>query len=449
MPNAVEDTEIVRKGKRGYGRLYKRDGAGKEHPVTSKVKGAFWLEYRVEGKRFRVPLRDEEGEPVRDRRRAEKARERIVTPLVATTETERWEAVQAKVAAARRTEQQAHIECAPLRIDGTWDAYRKSTRRPDSGERTLADYRSYLRRFTEWLKGVHPRIENIGGVTTNLAAEYAGELSTAGVSANTFNKHISFLRLLFDVLSERVGLGQNPFGGITRKKQRINSRRELAIAEVTELLTRGQGDLPLLVGIGVFTGLRLGDCATLQWSNIDPARRIITRVPNKTARSRPDKLVKIGVPQILAERLKAISANKRGTYVLPRVAALYKKDPTKLSRRIQRHFINCGIDIHRPGTGRQILRDKDGQPVRDKKGNVKLAAPTGVRAVVETGFHSLRHTYVSLHAERGTPAAVLQDNVGHTNPAMTQHYAHVSDRAAKEYADSLAQALIGDGDKIR
>ena len=68
------------------------------------------------------------------------------------------------------------------------------------------------------------------------------------------------------------------------------------------------------------------------------------------------------------------------------------------------------------------------------------------RAVVEVGFHSLRHTYVSLHAERGTPAAILQDNVGHSNPAMTRHYTHISELSAKEYAGVLP-ALLEAGPK--
>jgi len=54
--------------------------------------------------------------------------------------------------------------------------------------------------------------------------------------------------------------------------------------------------------------------------------------------------------------------------------------------------------------------------------------------VVEVGFHSLRHTYVSLHAERGTPQAVVQAIVGHGNPAMTAHYTHIGEETARQVA---------------
>jgi len=54
--------------------------------------------------------------------------------------------------------------------------------------------------------------------------------------------------------------------------------------------------------------------------------------------------------------------------------------------------------------------------------------------VVEVGFHSLRHTYVSLHAERGTPQSVVQAIVGHGSPAMTAHYTHIGEETARQVA---------------
>ncbi|MBU0716126.1 MAG: hypothetical protein KJ964_12285, partial [Verrucomicrobia bacterium] len=48
-----------------------------------------------------------------------------------------------------------------------------------------------------------------------------------------------------------------------------------------------------------------------------------------------------------------------------------------------------------------------------------------------------RHTWVSLHAARGTPQSVIQDSVGHANPAMTAHYTHVSEATARDVALTL------------
>ena len=62
--------------------------------------------------------------------------------------------------------------------------------------------------------------------------------------------------------------------------------------------------------------------------------------------------------------------------------------------------------------------------------------------MVEVGFHSLRHTYVSLHAERGTSQAVIQANVGHGSPSMTAHYTHIGKDAARQAATALDYGIV-------
>ena len=50
--------------------------------------------------------------------------------------------------------------------------------------------------------------------------------------------------------------------------------------------------------------------------------------------------------------------------------------------------------------------------------------------MVEVGFHSLRHSFVSLCRQSNAPLAVVEAIVGHSNPAMTRHYTHVGAVAA-------------------
>ncbi|OQC17237.1 MAG: Phage integrase family protein [Lentisphaerae bacterium ADurb.Bin082] len=61
----------------------------------------------------------------------------------------------------------------------------------------------------------------------------------------------------------------------------------------------------------------------------------------------------------------------------------------------------------------------------------------------------MRYSYISHNAEAGTPAAVIQRNAGHSNPAMTEHYTRISDEAAVKYAAALAlpqpEAAEGEG----
>ena len=91
-------------------------------------------------------------------------------------------------------------------------------------------------------------------------------------------------------------------------------------------------------------------------------------------------------------------------------------------------FNKCGINTAKAGTGTEIKEDEQGK---------KKRVSTGKRAIVEHGFHSFRYSYISHHAEAGTPQAVIQKNAGHKNPAMTEHYTQISDNSAIKTSNVL------------
>jgi integrase len=169
---------------------------------------------------------------------------------------------------------------------------------------------------------------------------------------------------------------------------------------------------------------------------VDLDRGLIRRVPNKTAKS--GKPVLIGIPAALLAKLSETPTDRRKGYVLPKYAELYTYRnadgrPSKqamISIEIQAHFKACGIETHRAGTGYKT------EPDPNKPGKT-IEVYTGRRAVLDVGFHSLRHTYVSMHAQAGTPQAMIQANVGHSNPAMTAHYTHVNEESARTAAGVL------------
>ena len=83
---------------------------------------------------------------------------------------------------------------------------------------------------------------------------------------------------------------------------------------------------------------------------------------------------------------------------------MYGREPSMVTNRVQKIFRECGIKTQvEQGEGRKALTD--------------------------VGFHSLRHTFVSLSANAGAPLAIVQAIVGHSNPAMTRHYFHEQEGA--------------------
>ena len=430
--------------KRGHGRLYKRDGNGKEHPAQSRVHGVFWLEFRVDGKRKREALRRPDGSPITKLKEAEGERARRMRPFAASRKVEKLKDVQSLLSEAEADQAEAERELVPApALEDVWGVYLRSQSRPDSGPVTLADYERHYRKLFEWLGANHSDLQTLDQVTRDIALRYAQFLDPVNgkgrVSPNTFNKRIGFLRLLFRVMGEEGGVQTNPFEKIKRRKLRTNSRRELTVEEVFKVLSTAEGEMALLLGLGYYTGLRRGDCCTLLWSEVDLVRGIIKRIPNKVrGRSANPEPVKIGIAPDLRRALSQTPPKRRRGFVLPGMAKLYN-DPSRrdrISRMIAAHFDTCGIKCVRPGTGR--YRD----PV------TKEWVSTGKRAITDYGFHSLRYSYISHHAERGTPQAVIQANAGHRNPAMTEHYTRISDETARRVAATLTlPAPDGEGDE--
>ncbi|OPY88928.1 MAG: site-specific tyrosine recombinase XerD [Smithella sp. PtaU1.Bin162] len=400
--------------KRGQGHILKRG--------TS-----YYLRFCIDGQIITKVLRDEVGAAIKNQRDAEKARDVIMSAYAAKDKKElRKSAVNALMTAETKAEIAADIANPPLRIKEAWQAYLDSQGKPDSGERTLKDYEGYFNKFASWIAKNHANKIFMRDVTEEIAANYATYLNKSGLSANSFNKNISFMNLLYNTLEKAIRLKKeknneaaeekkSPFdrGFITRKELKKQSRREFTIDEIRRILDSAEGDLLLLLEIGIFTGLRLGDACTLKWGEIDLTRRIIKRTLNKTG---GDPIL-IGIPRLLQESLEAIPAKARVGYLLPEIAEIYQNVNTRprIVRKLQEHFKKCGIATWKAGTGGE----------------------TGKRAVVEVGFHSLRHSYVSLLAASGAPVALIQKQVGHANPEMTNHYLHMDESGARQLAEAL------------
>ena len=383
--------------------------------------GSFYVQWRVNGKAFSKVLTDENGKAITDRRKAEHEKLKVTSPLPTPDEASALQSVTAKLEGRRaelaQLEDQQH---PPLPLAAAWTEFLKAPNRPDSGTATLRQYGFQFGAFADWLQEKHPDVATLRAVSKQIAEEYATHLLASGLSTNTYNKHLNLLGLVFRVLKAKARITENPWSDIQRKRLATHTRRELTVDELRRICDAASGELRLLLALGVYTGLRLGDCATLRWGEVDLPRSIIRRVPNKTARSRPDKDVRVPIHPTLGKMLAEIQTETRTGCVLPETAALYQNRIDLVTDLVQRHFIACGIRPHRPGTGQN-----------------------GKRAVVEVGFHSLRHTFVSLCRESNAPLAVVESIVGHSNPAMTRHYTHVGEVAAGQAVAALP-AVIGE-----
>jgi len=52
-------------------------------------------------------------------------------------------------------------------------------------------------------------------------------------------------------------------------------------------------------------------------------------------------------------------------------------------------------------------------------------------------FHDMRHSFITLMAERNVPLPVVQSMVGHMSAEMTRYYTQISERAQREAVELL------------
>lgn len=319
------------------------------------------------------------------------------------------------------------VDAVNIPISNIWPLYLKSSSRPDSGDRTLKDYENKIEAFVEWMKDNRPAFVMIRQITKAVADDFLESIWKDGVSERTFNTYLQPLKLVFGEIMEKAGLEINPFSHITLKKVKTHGRRELTEKELKAVIkllddegtaVNGRQEFKTLFTIGIFTGLRLGDAATLAKSSIMLDRKIISLVPRKTEKTEKTVVIPIH-PYLFDEIIKAVKRSEDSEYLMPSIASKYLNNPFELSREIADIFTKAGI-----------------QTIKSIHGIRR------VKNVPEVDFHSLRHSFVSFCASAGIPLSIVQSIVGHSSPAMTKHYAHLGDEPLKNAIAALP--AIGD-----
>ena len=233
-----------------------------------------------------------------------------------------------------------------LPLAEVWWEYVKSPNRNELAKATLDGKRQVWMQFAKWMEHFYPPVKDLGGVTSDMIAEYLACLR-ADVCATTYNARVCVLREIFHVLAKKAGIEEDPWEGVRLRPDDSHSRRELTMEELKRLLATAEslagrsaynggnlagrsaynagetwerrregttdnfGEWKTLFLIGIYTGLRLGDCCTLDWSQIDIARGVIQLVPKKTRRHH-QRIVTIPIHPALGQALLANAGYEMG-----------------------------------------------------------------------------------------------------------------------------------------
>lgn len=350
--------------------------------------GRWTMRVGIKGKRYSRSTR------TTDREKAEKFLERFLSPL--------------------------GLGSRRLPLADVWLEYVKSPDRRDLAPSTLNSKRLVWMEFARWMEHHHLEIGNLAEISHEAIAEYLACIR-AEVCASTYNARICVLREIFHVLAARAGLVDDPWEGVRLHADDCHSRRELTLDEIEELMkaaTKAGGEWRRLFTIGIYTGLRLGDCCRLAWNSVNLERGVIQLIPTKTRKHAHGQPVTIPIhPQLKAELSSPIpeSPSTRpscstwlsSSFVNPTLADWYKNSKWRISRGLELIFKAAHIETSVRIEGRRTRTP-------------------------EATFHSLRHTFVSLAANAGVPLPVVQSIVGHSSTAMTRHYYHENEEMLRQ-----------------
>jgi len=362
----------------------------------------YYIRLRIDGKDRWISTKTDNP---REARKFAERKQRLVRGLISVDELlNESEILLAELPIDQQNEKREQIlrrlirnQAVSLPITEAWQAWLDSPLKGNPSERTIMGYSAIWKRFSGWIAKVWHKIKFLHEITASHSQDYAADVWRSHVSPATYNAHVKFLRALFNTLKLKAGLSVNPWAEIKTMEKATQGRENFTPEELATICSKATGSFRYMIALGLYTGLRLGDVVNLRWADI--GQDSIQIIPLKTRRM--GKKITMPIHPVLGVLLKELKDQAtESEYLFPVERKAYAKEVSGVTVRFQQFLNDCGIQT-----------TEDGGTHRRK-------------AIVRKGFHSLRHSFVSLCAANRVPQVAIQELVGHGSPAMTELYSH-------------------------
>ena len=279
-------------------------------------------------------------------------------------------------------------------------------------------------------KGTHERykhtvdlfLKHLGSVArspvTSVSSSHIEGFLTARLSTKVAPKtaavDIKTLSAAFNRAERYSIILKNPVTAVELPKVESSERDIFTPTQIGQLLDTvgSKSDWFTLILLGFFTGQRLGDCAALEWKNIDMKERVIHFKQIKTG-----KKVQVPMSEELLEHLDFLAEFVDSKYVCPELAVRGSGGAHGLSESFGRIVKKAGIDSQRI----------------QGKGKIHFN---------RLSFHSLRHSFNSAMAEAGVSQEIRMRLTGHSSVNINNRYTHTGMKPL-EYAIDLLPSVRG------
>jgi len=250
-------------------------------------------------------------------------------------------------------------------------------RRRKPSERYVAQCRSVLNRFVEFVQEEQPTAKEFVTVTPNTARAFMNAETERGLAPKTWNDELKLLRNTFKRLHPQLTDGSNPFNGLVTKATETVNRDPYTADEMKFILTASEKDpfiRPIII-TGMCTAMRRGDCCLLSWDAVDLKDGFVTVKTSKTGETVDIPMFPM-LRDLLAEKhakaKTALPQRKRGRglqpepegFVFPEQAAMYKNTPDGITWRVKK-VITEAFKLKAVAAG-DIFREGEPDEVRQK-----------------------------------------------------------------------------------
>jgi integrase len=294
----------------------------------------------------------------------------------------------------------------------TWLAEKKQ-------EAAESTYRSYEQVASRWLEFLEERADDdLADVTKADLVDFRNELA-GKIGPARVNFYVKVLRMFFRAAHRDGYLLENPAAYLETVRNRATGRRRpFTVAEIRAVLAVADPEWQSLIRMGLYTGQRLADLASLTWANVDLDRNEIRLTTRKTGRS-----VVIPITKHLREHLLSIPLIDEPLAPLhPKAFASLQKEGrvASLSNQFVGLLAQAGLREEQTHKSRGIGR-------------------SARRRGSQLSYHGLRHTAVTLLKDAGIPQATVQELIGHDSEQMSALYTHVGRDALEKAAAALPE----------
>jgi integrase len=283
---------------------------------------------------------------------------------------------------------------------------------------TMLRYKQVTRDFLLHLGGRSKK--SLKGINSGDIVRFRDHLRAGGRAVSTVNLNIKkVLSTPFEAAKKGGILAVNPVFGVDvlkeegqRKKLR-SIKEPFAAGEVSALVNHAKGEWKGAIVLGATTGLRLGDVVSLKWDNIDQKSGFILVETIKTGEA-------LTLP-IHADFATWLREQTQGIGKAPVF-------PTLIARKIN----------GRAGLSRQFRGIMEKAGIKEKA--IEATGDAG-RTRFSKGFHSLRHSFASVLANKNVSAEVRQRLTGHKDEATHQGYTDIELKTRKAAVKKIPSVL--------